>query len=134
MTPRIAYGADVTNNTIDEHKYFYGISDTTFKERYENHKTSFRNRSHRVLSDLSTYYWKLVENGTMPTVKFSIAKRVKGKLFINNCNLCLSEKNLMKRNLDDKNILNKSSGLTSKCRHVNKWLLKRVKDHSNDWL
>ena len=134
MTPRIAYWADVTNNTIDEHKYFYGISDTPFKERYENHKTSFTHRSHLVASDLSKDYWKLVDNGTVLTVKFSIAKRVKDKLFINNDNLCLSEKAVMIRNVDDINILKKRSELIIKCRHINKWLLIKVKDDSNDWL
>ena len=33
LTPRIVYRADVTNNNTDEHKYYYGISDTPFKER-----------------------------------------------------------------------------------------------------
>ena len=56
LTPRIVYRADVTNNKTDEHKYYYGISDTPFKERYENHKTSFRHRSHLTTSDLSKYY------------------------------------------------------------------------------
>ena len=46
LTPRIVYRADVTNNKTDQHKYYYGISDTPVKERYENHKTSFRHRSH----------------------------------------------------------------------------------------
>ena len=41
LTPTIVYRADVTNNKADEHKYYYGIPDTSpFKERYENHKTS----------------------------------------------------------------------------------------------
>ena len=44
----------------------------------------------------------------MPTVNFSIAKRVKGKL-INNCSLCLSEKLFIVRNLDNVNMLNKKS-------------------------
>ena len=44
LTPRIVYRADVTNNKTDQHKYYYGISDTPFKERYENHKTSCRYR------------------------------------------------------------------------------------------
>ena len=56
LTPRIVYRADVTNNKTDEHKYYYGISDTPFKERYENHKTSFRHRSRLTASDLSRYY------------------------------------------------------------------------------
>ena len=82
MTLRIVYRADVTNNKTDEHKYYYGISDTPLKERYENHKTSFRRRSHLPASDLSQYDWKLVHNGAVPTIEFSIAKRVKGNTFI----------------------------------------------------
>ena len=132
LTPRIVYRADVTNRKTDEHKYYYGISDTPFKERYENHKTSFRHRSHLTASDLSKYYWKLVDKGAVPTIKFSIAKRVKGNTFINNCNLCLSEKAFIIRNLDDVNMLNKRSEFISKCRHINKRLLNRVKDDSND--
>ena len=41
LTPRIVYRPDGTNNKTDEYKYYYGISDTSsFKELYENHKTS----------------------------------------------------------------------------------------------
>ena len=111
MTPRIVC------RTTDEHKYYYGISDTPFKERYENHKTSFRHRSHLTPSGLSKYYWKLVDN------TFSIAKRVKGNTFINNCNLCLSEKAFIIRNLDDVDMLNKRSELISKYQHINKRLV-----------
>ena len=70
----------------------------------------------------------------MPTIKFSIAKRVKGNTFINNCNLCLSEKAFIIRNLDYVNMLNKRPEFTSKCRHINNRLLNRVKDDSNDRL
>ena len=73
----------------DEDKYYYGISDTPSKDRYEIHKMSFRHRSHLTASDLSKYYWILVDNGVVPTIKFSIAKRVKGNTFIDNCSLCL---------------------------------------------
>ena len=132
MTSRILYRADVTSNKTDEHIYYYGISDTPFKDRYENHKTSFRHRSHLTSSDLSKYYWKLVDNGAVPTIKFSIAKRVKGNTFINICNSCLSEKAFIIRNLDDVNMLSKYSELISKCRHINKRLLNRVKDDNND--
>ena len=68
----------------------------------------------------------------MPTIKFSIAKRVKGNTFINNCNLCLSEKAFITRNLDDINMLKKRSEFISKYRHTNKGLLNRAKDDSND--
>ena len=101
MTPRIVDKAD---NKTDEHKYYQVISDAPLKERYENHKTSFSHRSHLNASDLSKYYWKLVDNGAVPTIKFSIAKPVKGNTFINNCNLCLREKAFVIRNLDDINM------------------------------
>ena len=120
MTLIIIYRADGTSNKSGEHKYYYGISDTSFKYCYENHKTSFRHRSHLTDSDLSKYYWKLVDNGTVPKIKFSIAKRAKGNTFINNCNLRLSEKAFIIRNLDDINMLNKRSQFISKCRHINK--------------
>ena len=104
LTPRIVYRTDVTDNKFDEHKCYYGMSDTPFKELYENHKTPFRHRSYLTASDLSKYYWKLIDNGAVPIIKFSIAKHVKGNTFINNCNLCLSEKAFIIRNLDDVNI------------------------------
>ena len=134
LTPRIVNKADVTNNKTDDNKYYYGISDTPFKDRYENHKTSFRHRSHLTASDMSKYYWKLIDNGAVPMIKFSIAKNVKGNTFINNCNLCVSEKAFRIRNLDDVNILNKRSEFISKCWHISKRLLKRVKHDSNDWV
>ena len=115
MTPTILYRAAVTNSKTDEQKYYYSISDTPFKEHYENHKTSFRYRSHLTASDLSRYYWKFVDNGPVPTIRFSFAKRVKGNTFINNCNLCLSETSFIKRNLDDVNMLNNRSEFISKC-------------------
>ena len=45
LTLRIVYRADATNNKTDEHKYYYDISDTPFKERYESHKMSDHFRS-----------------------------------------------------------------------------------------
>ena len=68
----------------------------------------------------------------MPTVNFSIAERVKGKSLINNCSLCHSEKLLIIRNLDNINMLNKKSEFISKCCHISKQLLIKVKDDSND--
>ena len=68
LIPRIVYRADVTNNKTDEHKYYYGISDAPFKDRYENHESSFRHRSHLTTSDLSKYYSKLVDSGAVSTM------------------------------------------------------------------
>ena len=68
----------------------------------------------------------------MPIIKFLIAKRVNGSTFINKCNLCLSEKACLIRILDDVNMLNKRSEFISKCQHINRLLLNRVKNDRND--
>ena len=68
----------------------------------------------------------------MPTIKFSVAKLVKGNTLINNCTLYLSELAFITRNLDDIKMLNKRSEFILKCQHINKRLLNRVKDDSND--
>ena len=127
LTPRIVYRADVTNNQTQEQKFYYGISDTPFKEWYENHKKSFRHKEYSTETDLAKYCWELKDKGALPTVNFSIATRVNGKSLINNCSLCLSEKLFIIRNLDNINMLNKKSEIISKCRHISKRLLIKVK-------
>ena len=118
-TPRIVYRA-------------CEISDTPFKEQYENHKKSFRHKEYSTETDLAKFCWELKDKGTLPTVNSSIAKCVKGKSLINNCSLHLSEKLFIIRNLDNINMLNKKSEFISKCHHINKQLLIKVKDDSND--
>ena len=56
LTPRIVYRVNVTNNKIDEHKYYYGISGTTFEKRYESHKMYFRHRSLYYLWHLFDFF------------------------------------------------------------------------------
>ena len=73
----------MSNDQTQEQKFYYGISDTPFKERYENHKKSFRHKEYSTETDLAMYCWELKDNGTVPTVNFSIAKRVKVKLSLN---------------------------------------------------
>ena len=89
LTPRIVYRADVTNDQTQEKMFYNRISDTPFKKRYENHKKSFRHKEYSTEIHLAKYCWELKDKGayTVPTVNFSILKRVKGKSLINNCSL-----------------------------------------------
>ena len=45
----------------------------------------------------------------------------------NYCKLCLTEKHVVLKSLDDPNLLNSRSEFVSKCRHDNKYLIKSVK-------
>ena len=66
------YRADVTNDQTQEQKFYYGISDTLFKERYENHKKSFRHKKYSTETDLAKYCWELKDKDAVPTVNFSL--------------------------------------------------------------
>ena len=95
-------------------------------------KKSFRHKEYSTQTNLAKYCRELKDKGAVATANFSIAKDVKGKSLSNNCSLCLSEKLFVMRNMDNVNMLNKKSELISKCRHINKRLLIKVKDDSND--
>ena len=43
LKPEVIYQADVTNDTDDTYKYYLGLAETSFKHRYNNYKSSFRN-------------------------------------------------------------------------------------------
>ena len=130
-TTRLVYQADVTNNVDDEYKYYLGLTDTTFKERFNNHTKSFRNEFYRTNTELSKYIWLLKDNEKVPTIKWKIVKLVYGKTTSSICKLCLTEKYYLLNALGDDRCLNKRNEFVTKCRHQNKLLLKYFKD-SND--
>ena len=55
LTPQIAYRADVSSNKDNETKFSYGLKETSFKERYGNHKRSFRHEQYKLDTELSKY-------------------------------------------------------------------------------
>ena len=62
MTDKIVYKAEVeTNDGINElsTKVNFGISETEFTTKYNNHTMSFRNRTHESDSKLSKFIWSL---------------------------------------------------------------------------
>ena len=53
---------------IYHEKIYYGTSEGTFRQRYENHKKSFNHEKHRKDIELSKEYWKLKEIKAQPQV------------------------------------------------------------------
>ena len=79
------------------------------------------------VTELSKVVWNAKGAGETPLIECSIVKRVPpyqcgSKI----CQLCLAEKMSILQ-ADKKNLLNKRSELVSKCRHINKFLLKNVR-------
>ena len=70
LTPKVIYWADVTNDTDDTYKYYYylGLAETSFEDRYNNHKSSFRNNQQKTSTVLSKYVWSLINDNKTPII------------------------------------------------------------------
>ena len=132
LTRSVIYKAVVQNEIDEETKFYLGLTENSFKERFNNHKKSFKHKRYEKESELSKYIWELKEQNKSPSISWSIVKKVNSKPINNFCKLCLMEKLYIIKSLDNKNMLNKRSELISKCRHQNKMLLSNYKHDSND--
>ena len=127
FTKSIVYKAEVTLKESQEVKQYIGMTANTFKERYNNHKKSFKNPLYQNETELSKYLWKLKETKKEFSVEWSVMKRapsysVGGK----SCILCLEEK-LCLLKADKNKTLNKRSEIFAKCRHMDKFQTGRFK-------
>ena len=110
------------------YKYYYGACGSNFKECYNNHKCSFRNKSHGKNTELSKYACELKEGDINYYINWDIA--MKSQKYVcgsQKCDLCICEKLLIAR-VDPNVLLNKHNELVSKCQHRNKLTLRGFKD------
>ena len=83
--------AELTCDNVTKH--YYGLSETTFKTRYNNHKHPFRHQDKRYSTELCKAYWNAIETGKYSNPKWNIEKRTQPYQHgFKECNLCL-EKN-----------------------------------------
>ena len=122
LKTNIVYKSKVS--TADITKEYIGLTANTFKERYNNHKSSFKNANKAHSTSLSSYIWELKNNNTPYTTDWSIMGRAQAyNRKVRNCQLCLMEKTYIMMS-DPKKTLNKRNEIASKCRHRDKVLLK----------
>jgi hypothetical protein len=117
----IIYEAKIS--TTNEDKYYIGLTATSFKSRYANHKNSFANERKRHSTEISKYVWSLRDKNTPYKITWKILKQAQPySPRTKRCNLCLWEKfHIITSN--KANLLNSRSELISTCRHRNKFLL-----------
>ena len=110
-------------------KTYIGVSEPEFKTRHRVHEHTFNNRNTPNDTSLSNYIWELKDQGiTDYSIEWSILRRARGYCkSTKTCGLCLTEKLLICEFPDKENLLNNRSELVSKCRHMNKHLLKSCK-------
>ena len=123
QTESLVYKATVTSpdNTVAE---YIGQSSTSFKIRFNNHTSSFRNQRYSKNTALSSHFWNVKEIFNQPpTIDWSIMSLAPTyKTETGRCQLCLLEKTLI-INSKTRPILNKRSEVMNKCRHKPKLLL-----------
>ena len=122
LTSNVIYNAQVTTNNAT--KNYIGLTEGTFKQRFSQHKATFKHRKYTNSTELSKYIWKLRDNNQYFNIKWTIISRARPYSNISKrCDLCLTEK-LMIITANPGRILNKRSELISKCRHENKFYLR----------
>ena len=119
LTPKEIYSADVSNEANNDQ--------TTFKERYNNHKRNVKRIKYQYNTELTKCIWNLESNSIKYNIKWNVIDKVYGKAYSRMCKLCLTEKFWIINHINDNNILNEKSECINKCRYLNKFLVKHVK-------
>ena len=82
---------DYTDNNRPSQTYV-GLTENTFKTRFNNHKASFNSYQKRNSTELSKYVWDLKRENVDYSIRWKILKRAKSyNCASNRCNLCLWE-------------------------------------------
>ena len=127
LTTELVYQATVTRNDNQQEETYIGLTENTFKTRYNGHTGSFRNEEKKNSTTLSQYIWSLKEKKIAFTMKWKIISKAKSYRPPNKkCNMCIREKYFIicKPNMAT---LNNRNELATECRHKHKCLLKNLK-------
>ena len=128
LTSSIVYKATVTSPSQPV-RYYYGLSEPPFKQRYNKHTHSFRWSEQRGETALSQYIWSLKDQDEQYSIKWSIhAKAHPYRCGQKRCDLCLSEKLAILR-ADPDTALNKRTEIATACRHRPKYRYSNVRDN-----
>ena len=76
LKPQIVYQADVTNYTDDTYKYYLGLAETSFKDRYRNHISSFNDEQQKNNTELSKFIWSLKNKNETSIINWNIVKTI----------------------------------------------------------
>ena len=121
----VVYQATVTQD--DGKIDLYLGASHNFKERYGNHKKSFKNSAYKSETELSTFIWKLKSENISYNIKWRVIDRA--KIFnpvTKTCNLCTLEKYYLIHK-PELGTLNKRDELGTHCRHGKGLLLSSLK-------
>ena len=120
----VVYQATVTRED-DQVDTYIGLTATTFKERWSNHKSNFRTRNPKNATGLSKHIWKLEDQKIGFGIKWRIVSRAKPYNHVTNvCQLCIREKYFIIFKPEMASI-NERSEIAGPCLHKHGQLLKK---------
>ena len=123
----LMYNTLVDRLDASKTKYSDGTCEKNFKERYNNHTASFRNQNKEKSTVLPKYIWKLKDNNMQHNLKWCIASKAHPYVCgSSKCDLSFTEKLTIIKSHPE-TLLNTGDELVSKCRHMTKFILRRIK-------
>ena len=125
QTENVVYQATVLSEN-DEQTYV-GLTSTSFKARWSNHKTAFKHKKHKNDTTLAQHIWELQESDLNYTITWKFLGRAQPFSPVSGvCNLCTLEKwhILFTPNLAT---LNKKEEIGNYCLHKKPRLLDKDK-------
>ena len=129
LSKSVIYKAEVKSD--NKTSTYIGQTSNTFKERYTNHVSSFKNEKYKESTALSKYIWDLKQQEKEFEINWSkITNAPAYNPSSKKCQLCILEKTLI-LNSNHPNQLNKRTELMSKCRHRRKFLLSSLHRQEN---
>ena len=122
LTTGLIYQATVHSSNGRTETYV-GLTENSFKIRYNNHQSTFRHQDKQTSTELSKYIWDIKTSGHEYTITWRIIGRAKPcSVSSMKCNLCTLEKYYI---IYHPNMctLNSRSELISTCRHSRKFTM-----------
>ena len=126
LQEQVIYKCTITSSESQEEAKYIGLTENSFKTRWNQHNFTFRHEDKANSTELSKHIWSLQKQDIQPILSWEIIDHARP--FANGgktCNLCLTEKFHIINS--KQKLLNKRPELISTCRHVNKHLLKNIK-------
>ena len=121
LTKCVVYKATVTETVTNKQETYVGLTENTFKTRYNQHKSSFKLEHKKASTRLSEHIWALKDKKIEHKIDWRILKKTRTYTPGNKtCPLCLEEKLAI---LKKEGSLNVRKEIFSHCCHKRKFLL-----------
>ena len=121
----VIYKGAVTRQDTGETEFYTGLSEPSWKLRWNNHKANFKTdtKANRTATCLSKHVWKLKDKNIKYSIKFEqLAKAPSFNPVSNTCRLCLTEKYFIMFKPEGATVNHRDEFFAS-CRHKSKHLL-----------